>query len=87
MSNQGPSLPGRLVGKPLAQAVLFIFTIIYIIRPVDLISDIIPIIGWLDDVAVLLAQIAAFVLYLRQKRQEFAGKKSERQTEGRQDGR
>jgi uncharacterized membrane protein YkvA (DUF1232 family) len=32
---------------------LFILPIIYLISPVDLVSDFLPILGWLDDAAIL----------------------------------
>lgn len=32
--------------------VILILTLVYILSPVDLIPDVIPIVGWADDVAV-----------------------------------
>ena len=74
MTEKGPSIPGALVRSPLAQFILFAFTVIYILSPVDVIPDIMPIIGWLDDLAVFVTQISAFVMYVREKRRQFAEK-------------
>lgn len=35
--------------------ILIVAAIIYTISPIDLIPDVIPIVGWLDDLAVLVA--------------------------------
>ncbi|MEW6709845.1 MAG: DUF1232 domain-containing protein [Candidatus Riflebacteria bacterium] len=69
MTKPEPSIPKSLIANPKAQLILFIFTIIYIVSPVDFIPDIAPIIGWADDAAVLLTQLVSFILYLKQKRQ------------------
>ena len=40
-----------------------LLAIVYVISPVDIVSDIVPLLGWLDDVGVI-ALVAAF--YMRQ---------------------
>lgn len=45
---------------PLAAKLIAVLAILYVISPVDLVSDFIPILGWLDDglIAYLLLQAA-----------------------------
>jgi len=77
MTVQGPSLPRQILAKPAVQILLFIITIAYVISPADLIPDV-PIIGWIDDAAVLLAQLASFIVYLKEKRRQYTEKKQQR---------
>ena len=87
MTEKGPSIPRQLVASPLAQFVLFAFTVIYVLSPVDVIPDIIPVIGWLDDLAVFITQISAFIMYVREKRQNAAARQQQNQGEGGRNGR
>jgi len=80
MTEQGPSFPKQLLAKPAVQMLLFIITVIYVISPVDAIPDV-PVVGWLDDAAVVLAQLASFVVYLKEKRRQFTEKKQQRSEE------
>jgi len=57
----------RKRGKGLAW-VLMIFAIFYIIWPIDLIPNFIPIIGWIDDALVGFAAITNLVLRYRRPR-------------------
>jgi len=45
---------------PIAAKLIAVLAILYVISPVDLVSDFIPILGWLDDglIAYLLLQLA-----------------------------
>jgi uncharacterized membrane protein YkvA (DUF1232 family) len=45
---------------PLFAKAVMVGALLYIICPLDLIADVIPIIGWLDDAAMLPLAIAAF---------------------------
>jgi uncharacterized membrane protein YkvA (DUF1232 family) len=71
-----PSLIKRLHNNPNAQRVLFILALIYIISPFDLIpGDLFtfgP--GMLDDLAVLIAEIAQFMVYLKNTKGSFEKK-------------
>ena len=60
-----------LLGNPRMQIFLFMLTIAYVISPIDFIPDTIPIVGWMDDIGVLLAQIVSFMIYLKRQRQAF----------------
>jgi len=86
MENKGPKIPKALLAKPGAQLVLFLFTIIYVLSPVDVIPDIMPLIGWMDDAAVFLAQLASFVVYLKHKRREYSATNSGSTDEGKSNG-
>jgi len=80
MSKPEPSLPKSLLANPKAQLLLFILTIIYVVSPVDFIPDVMPIIGWMDDAGVFLAQLLSFIFYLKEKRRNIH--KDEGQTNG-----
>lgn len=80
MNKPEPSLPKKLLANPKAQLLLFIFTIAYIVSPVDFIPDVMPIIGWADDLGLLFTQLISFVLYLKEKRRNI--QKSEGQDDG-----
>lgn len=67
-------IPGRLLASKQVQALLFALTVLYCVSPVDVIPDVLPIIGWMDDLGVLLTDIVAFMYYLRSKRQEHEAK-------------
>ena len=68
-----PSLLKRLHNNPNAQRVLFILALIYIISPVDLVpGDLFSMgPGMLDDLAVLIAEVAQFMVYIRNKKTSF----------------
>lgn len=76
MTEQQPSLLKRLHNNPNAQRVLFLLALVYIISPVDLVpGDLFtfgP--GMLDDLAVLIAEIAQFMVYINNKKQTFEKK-------------
>lgn len=71
-----PSLIKRLHNNPNAQRVLFILALIYIISPVDLIpGDLFTLgPGMLDDLAVLIAEVAQFMVYMKNKKASFEKK-------------
>ena len=76
MNEQQPSLLKRLHNNPNAQRVLFLLALVYIISPVDLVpGDLFtfgP--GMLDDLAVLIAEIAQFMVYINNKKASFEKK-------------
>ncbi|HAE40934.1 MAG TPA: hypothetical protein DCG57_20225 [Candidatus Riflebacteria bacterium] len=81
MTEKGPSIPRQLLAKPGMQIFLFICTLVYVISPIDIIPDVVPIIGWLDDAAVFMAQIASFIIYLKETRRRQT-EKTTQQNEG-----
>lgn len=86
MTEKGPEIPRSLIASPLAQLVLFILTVIYVVSPIDVVPDVLPIIGWLDDLAVFITQLSAFFFYLKKKRETAEAKQqagSERDSYGR----
>lgn len=70
-----------LLGNPRMQMFLFMLTIAYVISPIDLIPDTIPILGWMDDIGVLLAQVVSFLIYIKRQRQAFHSENSNREDE------
>lgn len=81
MTEQGRDIPKKLLARPGMQVFLFICTLLYVISPVDIIPDVIPVIGWLDDAAVFIAQIASFIFYLKETRRRHTEKNTQ-QSEG-----
>lgn len=49
-----------MINKKLIAAAAIIFAIVYLILPTDLILDIIPVVGWMDDAVVIIAAILFF---------------------------
>jgi len=82
MTGKGPQIPKALLARPGVQLLIFMFTVLYVVSPIDVIPDVMPLIGWMDDAAVFLAQLASFVIYLKHKRREYAAKNSRSTDEG-----
>ncbi|MBR4569832.1 MAG: DUF1232 domain-containing protein [Candidatus Riflebacteria bacterium] len=76
MNEEQPSLIKRLHNNPNAQKVLLILTIIYILSPFDIASEAVfgPIIGYLDDFGIVLAEIVQFLVYMKNKKAAFEKK-------------
>ncbi|MBU1108153.1 MAG: DUF1232 domain-containing protein [Candidatus Riflebacteria bacterium] len=81
MTEKGPSIPKKLLAKPGIQIFLFICTLMYVVSPIDIIPDVMPVIGWLDDAAVFIAEIASFIIYLKETRRRHT-EKTRQQGEG-----
>ena len=62
-------IPKSWLANGRTQVMLFVVTVLYCISPVDLIPDVLPIIGWLDDLGIILLQIIAFLKYLKHRRE------------------
>jgi len=60
---------GWLASKK-TQTILFVLTVLYCVSPIDLVPDVMPIVGWLDDAGVVFTDIVAFLFYLHRKRKE-----------------
>lgn len=65
------SLIKRFHDNPNAQRILLLLTLVYVVCPIDIIPDAIPMIGWLDDVGILLAEVAQYLLYMKNKKAVF----------------
>lgn len=55
--SKGTSKASRWMG-PLT-AVMWIVSLLYVLLPTDLVPDILPVIGWLDDLVVTLGSLSA----------------------------
>ncbi len=64
-----PEIPKRWLASPKLQIFLFMVTVFYCLSPIDLIPDVVPIIGWFDDLGVILVEIIAFLKYLKYRRE------------------
>lgn len=85
MTEQQPSLLKRFHNNKNAQRLLLALTIIYVISPVDAIPDVMPVIGWLDDAGIIIAEIAQFLVYLNNKKASFEKKVQEGSIEGKEE--
>ncbi len=76
MNEEQPSLIKRFHNNPNAQKLLLILTIIYILSPFDIASEALvgPIIGYLDDFGIVLAEIVQFLVYMKNKKAAFEKK-------------
>lgn len=59
----------RLHGSPATQKILFALVLFYVLSPVDAIPDVTPLIGWMDDAGIILAEVVQFLFYLKNKRE------------------
>jgi uncharacterized membrane protein YkvA (DUF1232 family) len=53
------ALSGRYPNAPWATVAALAFALLYVVNPFDLVPDVLPVLGWLDDAAVLAAVGAA----------------------------
>ena len=74
-----PSLIKRFHNNPNAQRVLFLLVLIYVISPVDIFSEaaVGPLIGYLDDLGIVLAEVIQFMVYMKNKKASFEKKVQE----------
>ena len=73
---QQPSLIKRFHSNPNAQKVLLILTIIYVLSPFDIAPEALfgPVVGFLDDFGIVLAEIVQFLVYMKNKKAAFEKK-------------
>jgi uncharacterized membrane protein YkvA (DUF1232 family) len=64
-----PEVPRSWLANGMVQVLLFALTMLYCISPLDFIPDVLPLIGWLDDLGVFLLQVIAFLKYLKHRRE------------------
>ena len=71
-----PSLIKRLHNNPKAQRLIFLLVLIYVISPIDILSEaaVGPIVGYLDDLGIVLAEIIQFLVYMKNKKAAFEKK-------------
>ena len=45
-----------------------VLAIIYVLSPLDIVPDAMPLVGWLDDAGIILAEIAQYLVYMKNKK-------------------
>lgn len=53
---------------PMLAKMVMVLAAAYVVCPVDLLADVIPVVGWLDDAAVIPLAIAAFEAIAKRRR-------------------
>ena len=48
-------LIGEVKFGSMGKIILFLLALLYVISPIDLIPDVIPVVGWIDDLVVIIA--------------------------------
>lgn len=48
---------GEVKFGSMGKMILFFLSLLYVISPIDLIPDVIPIVGWIDDLVVIIVGI------------------------------
>lgn len=46
---------GEVKFGSMGKIILFLLALLYVISPIDLIPDVIPVVGWIDDLVVIIA--------------------------------
>lgn len=54
---------------PKLAKVLLVAAAVYVISPIDIVPDVMPILGWLDDAAIVPLALAAFAKLAARRRQ------------------
>ncbi|MBS3778108.1 MAG: DUF1232 domain-containing protein [Candidatus Thermoplasmatota archaeon] len=49
-----------MLNKVLLGIIIFVVVLVYFLWPVDVIPDFIPVVGWIDDVLVLIGGVVAW---------------------------
>ena len=65
---------------PLKLKAIPLIAILYVLLPFDFLPDLIPFIGWIDDVAVVVISILTFLLYASSAKLSGNGKEAGEQT-------
>ncbi len=66
-----------LLGHPIARWIVIIGSLIYLISPVDISPDVIPIIGWVDDGVLITLVATGITEVVLEKRRERQSRKAE----------
>jgi uncharacterized membrane protein YkvA (DUF1232 family) len=64
--------------------VVVLGSLLYLVSPLDLVSDVLPVIGWIDDgliATILVTEVSQFLLDQRQTRKQKGQKSTELTTE------
>ena len=65
------SLIKRFHNNPNAQRLLLALAIVYVLSPIDIVPDAVPIVGGRDDAGRILAEIAQYLIYAKNKKDAF----------------
>ncbi len=76
MSDEGDSPKDSSLSKLLKVILVIaaaVFTVIYLLWPFDLVTDAIPIVGYLDDIVLISIEFLAFLVGLKKERAQEKG--------------
>ncbi|MBC7472458.1 MAG: DUF1232 domain-containing protein [candidate division SR1 bacterium] len=66
----------KLLNDPRTRIFTIIFTLIYLVNPFDVIPDFIPVIGWIDDLALIAILTESLIQKNREKKRSSVDAKS-----------
>ncbi|WP_008317154.1 YkvA family protein [Leptolyngbya sp. PCC 6406] len=76
-----------LLGHPVGRWVVILAALVYLISPVDLVPDVIPIVGWIDDGVLATVMAAGITETVLERRREVKARKAAQKDGTRDDSR
>jgi uncharacterized membrane protein YkvA (DUF1232 family) len=69
-----------LLGHPVARWFVIIGSLIYLVSPVDLVPDVIPIVGWIDDGVLATLMAAGITEVVLERRRQMKARRAQRRS-------
>jgi uncharacterized membrane protein YkvA (DUF1232 family) len=69
-----------LLGHPVARWVVILGSLIYLISPVDISPDVVPIVGWVDDGVLATLMAAGITEVVLERRRQVKAQRAEKRT-------